>query len=104
MFGITRMPDGSFCLRVDVEDGSVARSVAALVETLALGEDWGHVQLNLAGVSFVDATGVVAMQFLMARGVEIINMTALVDAPLEGNGPQRTDTARTLVPPRHAKG
>ena len=84
MVGITKMTDGSFCLRVDVEDGLVAQSGAALVETLALLEDWEQVQLNLASVSFVDATGVAVLQFLMARGVEIINMTALVEAPLTG--------------------
>ena len=47
-------------------------------------EDWGQVQLNLAGVSFVDATGVAVLQFLMARGVEITSTTALVEAPLAG--------------------
>lgn len=40
--------------------------------------------MNLASVSFVDAAGVAVLQFLMARGVEIVNMTALVDAPLTG--------------------
>lgn len=44
MVGITKMTDGSFCLRVDVEDGLVAQSVPTLVETLALLEDWEQVQ------------------------------------------------------------
>ena len=81
MVGITKMTDGDFCIRLDVEGPFFVQSVAALVETLALLEDWGQVQLNLAGVSFVDTTGVAVLQFLMARGVEITSTTALVEAP-----------------------
>ncbi len=69
----------------------VAQSAAILLKTLALLAEFGHVQLNLGGVSFV-ATGVAVLQSLVARGVEIINTTVLGQAPLEGDEIEGMDT------------
>ena len=51
-------------------------------ETLALLEQCSQVELNLAGVNFVDATGVATLRRLVTRGVRMINTTPLVKALL----------------------
>lgn len=83
MLRITKLDDGTCDLRIKVEGRLVAEWVPVLeTETLALLEQCRQVQLNLAGVNFVDATGVAALRRLVTRGVSMINATPLVKALL----------------------
>ena len=83
MLRITNIDDGTCHVRLEVEGRLVAKWVPVLeAETLALLERCRQVELNLAGVNFVDATGVATLRRLVTRGVRMINTTPLVKALL----------------------
>jgi anti-anti-sigma regulatory factor len=68
-------------------EGSISGNWVPLLEAECLChlEARKSVELDLAGVSFVDRDGVAMMRALVARGVQVVGASALVTALLEGS-------------------
>lgn len=80
MIKITRSTSGTAgTTRLRVEGRIVAKTVGEVeIVCLAALEEGAPLLLDLAGVSYVDATGVQAIQALTARGAVVVGCSALV--------------------------
>ena len=87
MLRIRKIVASSTAITLHVEGRIVAEWVALLEQECGQAlRETARVQLDLAGVTFIDARGVKALRRIATDGVVIVNSRELIDALLKSDG------------------